>query len=94
MLGNTHLNIDILFNKFRIMNLQYISDSKGQTTGVFIPIKEWNELKSEFTGIDIDEIDIPYWHKETARKRLAEYENNPNDVLDFDIAMMDIEKEL
>jgi hypothetical protein len=42
----------------------------------------------------MDEIDIPYWHKETVRKRLAEYENNPNDVLDFDIAMMDIEKEL
>ena len=50
-----------------MMNLQYISDSKGQTTGVFIPIEEWNELKSKFTGIEIDEIDIPYWHKETVR---------------------------
>ena len=67
MLENTHLKIDIFFNKFRMMNLQYISDSKGQTTGVFIPIKEWNELKSKFTGIEIDEIDIPYWHKETVR---------------------------
>ena len=76
------------------MNMQYISDSKWQTTGVFIPIKEWNELKSKFKGIEIDEIDIPYWHKDAVRKRLAEYENNPNDILDFDIAMMEIEKEL
>ena len=76
------------------MNMQYISDSKGQTTGVFIPIKEWNELKSKFKGIEIDEIDIPYWHKDAVGKRLAEYENNPNDILDFDIAMMEIEKEL
>ena len=76
------------------MNLQYISDSKGQTTGVFIPIKEWNELKSKFKGIEIEENDIPNWHKETVRKRLADYENNPNDVLDFEIAMMEIEKEL
>jgi hypothetical protein len=76
------------------MNLQYISDSKGQTTGVFIPIKEWNELKRKFKDIEIDKIDIPNWHKDTVRKRLAEYENNPNDALDFEIAMKEIEKEL
>lgn len=28
-----------------IMNIQYISDSKGQTTGVFIPIKEWDDIE-------------------------------------------------
>jgi hypothetical protein len=27
------------------MNVQYISDNTGKTTGVFIPISEWNELK-------------------------------------------------
>ncbi len=27
------------------MSIQFISDSKGVTTGVFIPISEWNELK-------------------------------------------------
>jgi hypothetical protein len=34
------------------MNLQYISDSKGQTTGVFIPINEWEGLKSKFKGLE------------------------------------------
>lgn len=80
--------------KFRMMNLQYISDSKGQTAGVYIPIKEWNELKNKYKDIEIEEIDVPYWHKDIVRKRLEEYEKNPQDVLDFDIAMTEIEKDL
>lgn len=34
------------------MSLQYISDSSGKTTGVFIPISEWNELKNRFQEIE------------------------------------------
>ena len=34
------------------MNLQYISDNKGKTTGVFIPIQEWEGLKSKFKGLE------------------------------------------
>jgi hypothetical protein len=33
------------------MNLQYISDYKGKTTGVFIPIEEWEALKIKFKGL-------------------------------------------
>jgi hypothetical protein len=33
------------------MNLQYISDYKGKTTGVFIPIQEWEALKIKFKGL-------------------------------------------
>jgi len=33
------------------MNLQYISDNKGKTTGVFIPIQEWEGLKNMFVGL-------------------------------------------
>ena len=35
-----------------MMHVQYISDSTGQTTGVFIPIEEWNALKEKFKGIE------------------------------------------
>jgi hypothetical protein len=28
------------------MNIKYIIDDNGQIKGVFIPISEWNELKS------------------------------------------------
>lgn len=76
------------------MNLQYISDSTGQTTGVFIPIKEWNELKSKYKGIEQKEVDIPFWHMDVVRKRLEDYIKYPEQALDFDTAMDDIEKEL
>jgi hypothetical protein len=29
------------------MSLQYITDGNGLTTGVFIPIQEWNEISIE-----------------------------------------------
>lgn len=74
--------------------LQYISDSTGQTAGVFIPIKEWNELKNKYKGIEQDEVDVPGWHKDIVRKRLDDYKKNPDQALDFDSAMDDIEKEL
>ncbi len=76
------------------MNLQFISDSTGETTGVYIPIKEWNELKNKFKGIEQEEIDIPDWHKNIVRQRLADHENNPEQAMDFDKAMDDIEKTL
>ena len=76
------------------MNLQYISDSKGQTTGVFIPINDWNNLKSKYKGIEQVEVDIPGWHKDIVRQRLKDYRKNPGSAMDFDSAMNDIEKEL
>ncbi len=76
------------------MNLQYISDSTGKTTGVFIPITEWNELKSKYKDIDQEPIDILAWQIEEVRKRLDDYKNNPEQALDFDNAMDDIEKDL
>ena len=76
------------------MNLQYISDSKGQTTGVFIPINEWNDLKRKFKEIEREDINIPEWHKDLVRQRLDDYKKNPDSAVDFDAALDDIEKEL
>lgn len=76
------------------MNLQFISDSTGKTTGVFIPINEWNNLKSKYKGIEQEEIDIPEWHKDIVRERMRDYNRNPEQVIDFDIALDDIEKDL
>lgn len=76
------------------MNLQYISDSKGKTTGVFIPISEWNELKSKYKGIEQEQIDIPDWQIAEVRERLVDYSKNPEKAMDFEKAIDDIEKEL
>jgi hypothetical protein len=78
------------------MNLQYISDNKGQTTGVFMPIQDWQYLKDKYKGLENEEHDfnIPEWHKAIIDQRLAAYKANPADVIDFDQACDDIEKEL
>ncbi len=74
------------------MNLQYISDNTGKTTGVFIPISEWNELKNKYK--DIEQMDIPNWQVEEVGKRLDDYKSSPEQALDFDTAMDDIERNL
>ena len=76
------------------MNLQYLVDSAGNTTGVFIPIEEWNTLKEKYMGIDDDVIAISSWQVDEVKDRLADYKKNPNQSLDFDSAMADIEKDL
>ena len=76
------------------MNVQFILDSAGKTTGVFIPIKEWNELKKKYKGIEQEETYVPQWQKEIVEKRMKDYYKNPDKVTDFDTAMDEIEKDL
>jgi hypothetical protein len=76
------------------MNLQYISDGEGETTGVFIPIKEWNKLRKKYKGIEQEVDDIPEWHKNLVRERLSDYEKNPGLALDFDDSIDKIERGL
>ena len=75
-----------------MMHVQYISDSTGQTTGVFIPIEEWNALKEKFKGIE--DLNIPEWQIKEVRERLSSYQKSPDQALDFDAAMDDIESDL
>jgi len=35
------------------MSLQFISDNKGKTSGVYIPIQEWNRLKRQYTILKV-----------------------------------------
>lgn len=76
------------------MNLQFISDSKGQTTGVFIPINDWNALKRKFKDLELEEFDIPKWQMDEVRERMEDYRKNPDQALDFNQTMDEIEKEL
>jgi hypothetical protein len=66
------------------MSVQYILDSTGQTTGIFIPIDEWNELKKKYQGIELEEIMIPSWHIDTVRERIIDYKKNPSQALNSD----------
>jgi hypothetical protein len=76
------------------MSLQYISDNNGQTTGVFIPIQEWNKLKAKFKDLEAEELNIPNWQLQELDKRSEEYIRNPDQAVDFNQAMDDVEKYL
>lgn len=80
------------------MTLQFIHDNKGNTTGVFIPIEEWQLLKSKYTELQKEEvensIELASWQKEIIDMRLNDYYQHTNDVVDFDKTIDDIEQGL
>ena len=43
---------------------------------------------------ETEELNIPEWHINLVRIRREDYKNNPDDVIDFNIAIDDIEREL
>ena len=76
------------------MNLQYITDDKGNTTGVYIPIQEWNDLKSKYKDIGQDDFEVPEWHMKIVNERMEEYRKNSEQGDDFDSTLDEIEKAL
>ena len=80
------------------MNLQFIQDNQGNTTGVFIPIDEWQSLKSKYNELEKEEIaqamELTSWQKEILDQRIAYYTTNPTDVLDFNKTIHDLENRL
>lgn len=80
------------------MTLQFIHDKEGNTTGVYIPIDEWQSLTSKYEELQKAESDnslqLANWQKQVIDQRLSAYESNPEDVFDFDETLDDIEKKL
>jgi hypothetical protein len=70
------------------MFIQFIRDNKGNTTGVFIPIDDWQSLKEKYTDLAQEELkqddDLSNWQKKLIDERLNAYKNNLNDLSDFD----------
>jgi len=71
------------------MNLQYISDNKGITTGVFIPIQEWTKLKESY-NLPEDDFELSPAHKKELDYRIDQHLKNPNDLLEWE----DVKKRL
>lgn len=79
------------------MNLQYITDNKGNTTGVFIPIQDWEELKNKYGQLKQEEdgmFNLSDAQKSIIDQRLENYKNNPGSYLDWKDVKKDIEKRL
>jgi hypothetical protein len=80
------------------MTLQFIHDNRGNTTGVFIPIEEWQDLKIKYSDLQNEEaqnsIELTSWQKDILDQRLDDYYKNPNDVIDFDTTIANIRKRI
>lgn len=80
------------------MTLQFIHDNRGNTTGVFISIEEWQSLKTKYADLQKEEaenvLELAPWQKQIIDERLSDYYKNPTDVVDFDKTIDDIEKNL
>ncbi|MGP8214998.1 MAG: hypothetical protein ACLQQ4_05495 [Bacteroidia bacterium] len=80
------------------MTLQFIHDNKGNTTGVFLPIEEWQALKTKYSELQKEEAknlaELASWQKKVIDERLSDYYKNPSDVADFDKTIDAIEKNL
>lgn len=80
------------------MTLQFIHDNQGNTTGVYIPIEDWQLLKTQYTDFEKEEarngIRLAHWQKQVIDERLNDYYKNNKDIADFDATIDDIEKSL
>ena len=77
------------------MNLQYLHDISGNTTGVFIPIKAWNKLKEKYHDIEIEEnTELHQWQKDIIDERLEKITKDNEKFQDFETAIGEIEKDL
>lgn len=78
------------------MTLQFIHDHKGNTTGVFIPIEDWQDLKEKYTDLQKEEsqniTELASRQKDILDERLDDYYKKPNDVVDFDTTIANIRK--
>lgn len=80
------------------MTLQFIHDNRGNTTGVFIPIEEWQTLKIKYTDLQKEEVtnllELAKWQKQILDERLTDYYQSPENVSDFSKTIEDIESAL
>ena len=77
------------------MNLQYLHDISGNTTGVFIPIKAWNKLKEKYHDLEMEEdTELNQWQKDIIDERLEKISNGNEKFQDIETAIDEIEGEL
>ena len=57
------------------MRPQIIQDQNGKTTGVFITIEDWENIKRKYPNIEKADENLPQWQKEIIDARLLDLKN-------------------
>lgn len=59
------------------MRTQIIQDHNGLPTGVFIPIEDWDLIKSNYPDVEALDQKLPKWEKDLIDSRLNAIAENP-----------------
>lgn len=76
------------------MKLQVIQDAKGNHAGVFIPIEDWNRIKSQYPDIEHTDFDLNEYEKDLIDKRLEAIANNPQRLKSGDELLRFLKKDV
>ena len=58
------------------MGVQLIQNAKGENTGVYIPMNDWEIIKAELPNMGEYE-EVPEWQQKIVLERLEEIKKNP-----------------
>jgi hypothetical protein len=79
------------------MALQFIHDNRGNATGVFIPIEEWQDLKTKYSDLQNEEaqnnIELISWQKDIVLERIEAIKKNPELLINEEQFWKEIENE-
>ena len=62
------------------MSLQIIQNSRGENAGVFIPMDDWEIIKTNYPDVDNLDKEIPDWQKQLLDSRLEDIARNPKNL--------------
>ena len=75
------------------MKLQVIQDGSGNDAGVFIPIEDWDLIKSTYPDISSLSHELPQWQKDLIDERLAAIAANPKRIKPIEDLFYKLNKE-
>jgi hypothetical protein len=76
------------------MRTQVIQDHNGIPTGVFIPIKDWEKMKTQYPEIEFLDEDIPQWEKDFIDKRLEAIAKNPERLQPIETLLEELKRKI
>jgi hypothetical protein len=75
------------------MSVNYVSDNKGSTIAVQIPIEDWKRIKNKYPDVDDLEYSLPEWQRQLIDQRLAAIAENPQRLRPIDELLDELDKE-
>lgn len=76
------------------MRLQVILDGNGKNTGVFIPIEDWNIIKTNYPNIENIDTNLPLWEKNLIDSRLDAISKKPERLKSGNNLLKELKKKI